>query len=65
MTDKQLEVLNSLLNEAHLWHAMWIGETACSDKDDDSKECQDERIKEACKAFNLLYNAVTRKLERI
>ena len=65
MTDKQLEVLNTLLNDCHYWHVMWIGETMFDESENDSKECQDERIKEACEAFNLVYNVVTHKLERI
>ena len=64
LTDKQLKVLNSLLNETHTWYAMWVGETATCDEDDDTQEREEERIKEVCEAFNLVYNAVTHKLER-
>ena len=65
MTDKQLEVLNSLLGECHMWHAMWVGETMFDESEDDSKERQEERIKKACEAFNLIYDEATRKLERV
>jgi hypothetical protein len=66
MTDKQLEVLNSLLGEAHMWHAMWVGETIRDDTDwQKPEEYHNGRIKDVCEAFNLVYNAVTRKLERV
>ena len=65
LTDKQLEVLNSLLGEAHMWHAMWVGETIRDDTEwRKPEEYHNGRIKEACKAINLVYNVVTRKLER-